>query len=485
MMEQKKFFIKSHLWIKIYGIVFMTVIILMLIFVRIWQHQNIRYLFSREEEDIIRNQSYLSNALADAVSFAALSDGVEKLSADKFKIAVESAFYYNMGEIALFQSGSLVVSTYRERDNIDKKLAMQDFKDKECHLEYYDREDSHYIKAISAIELQNQTYMLITTTDIADLYDYQNRLMRQAAVICMVGGMIAAVFLLLIFRIAFKPLKDINENVKTIAAGNYDNRIEVRRNDELGELADNVNGMAQAVGDNIRSLKELTSEQKRFIDNLTHEMKTPLTSIICFAEIILTDANLTREKMARHAGIIAKEGKRLSVISHKLMDFIHIGKINECDKMEVSMGVLVNDVCSMMAPMLAKKQIYLRKHIEDFKLKVDWELFKTMLSNYLDNAMKASRENDTIEIAVYQENGDKIIRITDHGIGIPEDEIDKIEEPFYMVDKSRSRKAGGAGLGMALCKKIVTAHGGEVGITSKLGEGTEIKIIFKDQGDRK
>lgn len=166
------------------------------------------------------------------------------------------------------------------------------------------------------------------------------------------------------------------------------------------------------------------------------------------------------------------------MISEKLMDFLYIGKINECDKTEVSMEATLNDICNTMAPIFAKKNIKIVKKIDDFVMSVDLELFKTMVYNYLDNAVKASGENDIVEIHVYQEERKNIIEILDHGIGIADEEIAKIEEPFYMVDKSRSRKEGGSGLGLALCKKIVTAHQGEVKILSRLREGTTIKIEF-------
>ena len=160
------------------------------------------------------------------------------------------------------------------------------------------------------------------------------------------------------------------------------------------------------------------------------------------------------------------------------MDFIHIGKISEEDKIEVSVKSLFEDISIAMKPILEKKNICLKKEIQDYTLKIDYELFKTMICNYVDNAMKASQENGIIEIKSYQENEKRILKIKDYGIGISEEEINKIEEPFYMVDKSRSRKAGGAGLGMALCKKIAIAHDGQVHITSRINEGTEIKIVF-------
>ena len=480
MKKQKKILkkLRSHLWLKIYGIVFLSVVILILVLVKIWQYSNINYLFNREKSSVIEHQYYVSEMLYNILSFYTLEMGEESILSQEFKNAVQSAFYYKLGEFALFYNGELIVCSYQEIDDMDKQLLAQKSFDEECHLEKYTSGDSYYMKSVSSITLQNKEYLLITTTDISGIYKYQNTLMCHVAVVCITGGIITALLLLAVFKISFQPIKDINENVRTIAAGNYDKRLSIKRTDELGELACNVNEMAQAVGDNVKSLQELASEQKRFIDNLTHEMKTPLTSIISFADIIQIDGSITREKAASHARIIAQEGRRLNIISQKLMDFIHIGKIGEEDKTEISIKMLLEDISSTMKPMLEKKNIYLKKEIQDYTLKIDYELFKTMLCNYVDNAMKASEENGIIEIESYKEDETEIVKIKDYGIGIPEEEINKIEEPFYMIDKSRSRKAGGAGLGMALCKKIAAAHDGQVQITSKIDEGTEIKLIF-------
>ena len=131
------------------------------------------------------------------------------------------------------------------------------------------------MKTISELTIQGSPYFLITTSDISDIYSYQNTLIYWAVFVCGIGGVLIALIFLGVFKVCFQPLADISENVKIIASGKYDRRISVKRRDELGELACSVNDMAQAVGDNVKSLQELADEQRRFIDNLTHEMKTP------------------------------------------------------------------------------------------------------------------------------------------------------------------------------------------------------------------
>ena len=470
--------LKIHLWIKIYSIVFMSMILLVLVLVKIWQYNNINYLFGKEKAMAVEHQKYVSEALYNVLSFNTILKGDKEALAGQLKKTVDTAYYYKLGDFVLFDKEDVLLCSYQEPDDIDRQLLSQEPFEEECHVEKYKYKKSYYMKTISELIIQDNSYFLITTSDISDIYSYQNTLIYWAVLVCGIGGMMIALIFLGVFKISFRPLSDISENVKVIASGKYDRRVSVKRRDELGELACSVNDMAQAVEDNVKSLQTLADEQKRFIDNLTHEMKTPLTSIISFADIIQIDGNITLEKAVGHARVIAKEGRRLNLISQKLMDFIHIEKISEEDKTEISVKSLIEDISIAMKPMLEKKNICLKKEIPDYTLKIDYELFKTMICNYIDNAVKASQENGVIEISAYQEKENRILKIRDYGIGIPEEEISKIEEPFYMVDKSRSRKAGGAGLGMALCKKIALAHDGQVYITSRIDEGTEIEIVF-------
>lgn len=470
--------LKSHLWMKIYGVVFLSIVLLVLVLMKIWQYSNINYLFDKEKDTAIEHQKYVSEALYNILSFQTIIKGDQDSLEAQFRKAMSSAVYYELGDFALFDEDEALLCSYDEPDDMDRQLLQREPFDEECHVEKYKYKKIYYMKAVSEMIIQNKSYLLITTANISDIYQYQDTLMYWAALVCGIGGILIALILLGVFKVSFQPLADISENVRIIASGKYDRRIKIKRMDELGELAGNVNEMAQAVGDNVKALQQLADEQKRFIDNLTHEMKTPLTSIISFADIIQIDGNITLEKAAGHARVIAQEGRRLNLISQKLMDFIHIGKIGEEDKIEVSIKLLFEDISTAMKPMLEKKNICLKKEIQDYTLKIDYELFKTMLCNYIDNAMKASQENGIIEISSYWEKEKRILKIRDYGIGIPEEEIDKIEEPFYMVDKSRSRKAGGAGLGMALCKKIAVAHDGQVHIASRVNEGTEIELVF-------
>jgi len=146
---------------------------------------------------------------------------------------------------------------------------------------------------------------------------------------------------------------------------------------------------------------------------------------------------------------------------------------------EVSIESLANDIELSLKPILENRGLNLKVEIEDIWLTIDKELFKSLLYNLIDNAIKASTMGQTISLIGKSKEGHVLIKVVDEGIGIPEDEIDHIIKPFYMVDKIRTRKNGGAGLGLALCVEIARLHNGTISIESKVGKGTCVCIDIK------
>ena len=175
---------------------------------------------------------------------------------------------------------------------------------------------------------------------------------------------------------------------------------------------------------------------------------------------------------------ISREGKRLEKLSGKMLQMLGLHQ-NDSIKMEShSIGELLEHVVQLEAEQAAQRQIQLQTEYEDFSMKMDDELMESLLVNLIDNALRATEAGGRITVKAYKESGRKILEVADNGRGIPQEELGKITEAFYMVDKSRSRQEGGAGLGLALCVKIAEVHGGRLDITSQLGTGTKVRVIF-------
>ena len=228
---------------------------------------------------------------------------------------------------------------------------------------------------------------------------------------------------------------------------------------------------------NIANLEDVASRREEFIGSFAHELKTPLTAIIGYADM-LRSKELPPKKQFTAAGYIFSEGKRLEALSLKLMDIIVAGK-QELEMKSFDAGYFIRSVATVTMPSLTPMNITLDMRWEPGVIVVEPDLFKTMLINLVDNARKASRQGSVIELFGKLEDGGYAIYVRDHGRGMPQEELSRITEPFYMIDKSRSRAQNGAGLGLALCQRIAELHGTTLQYESELNKGTTVRVLLK------
>ena len=198
-----------------------------------------------------------------------------------------------------------------------------------------------------------------------------------------------------------------------------------------------------------------------------------MTSIIGYSDTLL-HVKINEEQQKKALTHINNECRRLERLSGKMMNLLELYNNDTIRMEEYPVSRLFAQVAELEKYHLKEKGIYLTMSCGDEKLVMDVDLMESVLVNLIDNAMKASKEGDTI---VVMAEGTSIM-VKDSGRGIPAEEIPKITEAFYMVDKSRSKKAGGIGLGLALCSQIIKLHGARLEIKSTLGVGTEIYVIF-------
>ena len=226
-------------------------------------------------------------------------------------------------------------------------------------------------------------------------------------------------------------------------------------------------------------VKVSEAEQKEdFTAAFAHELKTPLTSIIGYADM-LNSLKLTDAECHDAYFYIYSQGKRLESLSHKLLELVSMDK-NPLTFRAVPTKDLEQNLRITMRPIWKQRGIKGKVDLEKATLQGDSELLLSLLYNLMDNAVKAldKGEQSFMLMKGVCLNGLYEIKVVDNGRGIPAEEISRITEAFYMVDKSRSRKEGGAGIGMALCQKIIQLHGGMLKVESRLGEGTVIRVMF-------
>ncbi|MGI6264682.1 MAG: ATP-binding protein [Acutalibacteraceae bacterium] len=345
-----------------------------------------------------------------------------------------------------------------------------------------EQDECRYVLVGGPVTLEATRHFLFTVTDVTAVYDTLSGQLRFVRLISVAfASVIGGILMLIVWRL-LSPLHRIHETMQAIAEGDYRRRVPEKGGREFRELAKNINQMAASIEDNVSRLEGLAESRKQFIDNLAHEMKTPLTSILGFADILRITRAVSDERRRQYAGIIVEETKRLQALSGKLMELVTTRNVT-LDRETLSAADLLADTADKMVPLLSKRGVALRWEAQDgVTLTVDRTLFASLLYNLIDNAAKASAEGQTVTLTCRRSADGRIrLAVIDRGIGMPQSEIDKVTAPFYMVDKSRSRKAGGAGLGLALCAEIVRRHQGELRIDSAPDEGTTAAVYLPQE----
>ena len=342
----------------------------------------------------------------------------------------------------------------------------------------YMQVQEYQLYTASTESLEGKIYYIITENDIRDVVKIHENMLYEIQIISMSCAIVIAFILLIVVKMLLQPLKRVNEGTGEIALGNYKKRILVKGHDELSELARNMNIMAESVETNVSALESVAEDRKHFIDNLAHEMKTPLTSILGFSDLLQIKKDITEDNRIEYAGIIKEEASRMRTLSGKLMELITVGEA-KLEWQQEDMEGLFREIGISLKVIADSHNMHLSCKAEKGLLCVDRELFKSLLYNLVDNAIKASQEGGNITVIGRFEESCFCIEVKDEGVGIPEEEITKITQAFYMVDKARSRAHGGAGLGLALCAEIVSNHQGKMHFESRPGEGTCVFIRMK------
>lgn len=264
-----------------------------------------------------------------------------------------------------------------------------------------------------------------------------------------------------------KPVRLLTRATKKMTAGDYSYRAEQISSDEMGQLTTDFNHMAKVVEENIQKLKEEIRAREDFIAAFSHELKTPLTAVIGYADM-LRSRKLDDEKHFLSANYIYTEGKRLETMSLRLLDII-VTRRYEHEPQETDVAELFGYLQDLYRE---RDDWTVTFQYEPGRVLAEANLLKSVLLNLADNACKASEPGGIVEVLGENREEGYCFGVKDHGVGIPPEECRKITEAFYMVDKSRSRSHNGAGLGLALCVEILKLHHSTLMIDSTPGKGS-------------
>ncbi len=319
-----------------------------------------------------------------------------------------------------------------------------------------------------------EQYRLFLVQDISELYeDMKAQALFNLAVFAG-AALLSLVLIFLMTQTILHPLRKLQQAARDISEGKLTSRVDVHTKDEIGVVAKAFNRMAERIEDQVTELSQVSERRRQMLGSLAHELKTPMTSIIGYSDSLL-HVNLREEQKERALQHIREECSRLERLSSKLLSLMGMYENDSIFMEDTTMKELFERVARLEEHHLQKKKLTLIWSCDMENRKVDRDLIESLLVNLIDNSAKASKEGGQI----FLEGEKDRIRVRDQGCGIPEDEISRVTEAFYMVDKARSRKAGGCGLGLALASRIALLHGAELHVESKLGKGTEVSIIFR------
>ncbi len=322
----------------------------------------------------------------------------------------------------------------------------------------------------------NESYQVYVVEDVTDVH---TRILKMALIFGVVGLFalaIGAVAVMLLVKRSTKPIVTLSGVAREIADGAYEKRADVRSKDEIGQLGSDFNRMADAVETKISELKERNERQRLFIGGVTHEFKTPMTGLLLHTGL-LRRANLNEDERDASLAHIEMQTAWLERLTQNLLKLFTSDEAIE--QTEVDLNALLDAVKEGVAPKLNEHGASLSIACETQTLLCNPDLLRSLLGNLIVNAANAY-DADAPEKPIVLSVKGKTISVADRGRGIPKEVQDRIFEPFFRVDKSRSKKQGGSGLGLALVKAIADAHGATVTVESEPGVGTVVTVHFPE-----
>ena len=382
----------------------------------------------------------------------------------------------NRKNIILRNSDMEVVSimnssfTYKEMKPSDENT---------CNSIIWRENNNYYLQLCSSMDINTENLdisQMDIVYDITSVYAARAQEQNTFRLLLIAIFVVGSITSMIAASLLTKPLEKLSSLAQHISHGDYSARLHIHSGDEIEALANDFNNMADTIEDNISELHFSMEKQEQFMGSFAHELKTPMTSIIGYADL-LRSQNMSEDETNEAANYIFSEGKRLESLSLKLLDLLVV-KNQETILTPTDPSLAIQNVINVMKPELAKEHITLKSSCRKGCCMMDIDLFQSLIINIIDNARKAIDDNGLIHVAGTVRDDNYVIIIKDNGRGMPPEEITRISEAFYRIDKSRSRAQGGVGLGLAICSKIAEIHQAKIKYKSAVGRGTVVTITL-------
>lgn len=267
-----------------------------------------------------------------------------------------------------------------------------------------------------------------------------------------------------------KPVNNFRDMLAQVASGALETDITENTYRETKE-------MSESVKETLKKLQEADASRQEFVANVSHELKTPITSIRVLADSLMSMEDAPSELYREFMNDISDEIDRESKIIDDLLSLVKMEKAAEMNISQVNINALVEQILKRLRPIASKRNIEITlESMRDVTADVDEVKFSLALSNLVENAIKYNKEDGWVHVNLDADHKFFYVKVSDSGVGIPEELYNKIFDRFYRVDKARSRETGGTGLGLAITKSVIQMHQGAIKVKSKEGEGSTFTI---------
>ena len=369
---------------------------------------------------------------------------------------------------------------YKNFEEIDNALQNYIETSGVVHYEVYEKGNKHYLVIASLIDFypNHPKIKIVNRYDVSKTFQERDRQMEEFRKIVIFGMLISFVLLFVMAHLITIRIGKLSKTTKQIAKGEYDLRTGMKNEDEIGDLSRNFDRMAEAIEQHIVQLKKEVEAREQFVTDFSHELKTPMTSVMGYSQMLLGN-NLKEEQRQKAVGYIYQECKRLQKLSNELLKMLGILE-EQLEIREVQTEWIAEQLENIYMDEMEHARLSIQ--LEQATIATDVELLITLLKNLIHNGDGAckNKEEDFVQVygRVNLEQDCYEVQVVDSGCGMEPEEIEKIFQPFYRIDKSRSGRQGRSGVGLSICRNICQVLHITMSIESKPGEGTKVTLIL-------
>ncbi len=451
-------------------ITYLAIIVVTLLFISTYILASIsQYLYNRNKIQVVTNANVIANMVGDYV----------QSNRDNIPYVVNQLNLDDQTRVIVTNDKARVIYDSGLNGNINGKILIKEeilsaIKGEDVTNTYKDDEVGTIVQGAVSIISNSKTIGVVYVSTVAKetddfIDDVTWILVVISLIVCVLIGILSSVMA----DVIISPVEKLTKVIKGMQDdGKLDEKVEVTGNDEISQLGEAFNTL-------IDKLNEFEEDRRAFVSNASHELKTPLSSIKLLADSILSmGENLDVEMVSEFMEDINGEIDRLNKIISRLLDLTKLDvKHDALDLKVTDVNAMAQRIVKSLTPVANNKEIKLSVLTNSEVLAmVDREKFWQVVYNVTDNAVKYTPSGGMVQLLVYNEGDRCRIEVSDNGIGIPKEDMEKVFDRFYRVDKDRARETGGTGLGLAIAKGVVESHGGTISVESTIGEGTRFII---------